>query len=296
MDTQNQRKGEVFMIFEVLLWAFFPVVTVLSYVKLQSMVVLLWSTTFSALFFLAIVAYRKTWVEFKNPLLWKYSALAGFFIGVVYYGLFFTGLAHTSPGNASLIAEFEVFTAFLFFNVFKQERMSFGHKLGSIFMVMGACVVLLPNVSQINTGDFLVLLSTFAPPVGNYFMQKARKISSSYSILFIRTLVAIPFLFLLAKMLHAGTIAFDIKSSLFFLAVNGILIFGLSKILWLEAIHYISVVKANALGSSGPIFTLLLSYIFLHQAPTLWQLTAVVPMILGVLLLTDQVSFFRGKI
>jgi drug/metabolite transporter (DMT)-like permease len=124
MDLKNERKGEVIIFFELLIWAFFPVIAVLSYAKLPSVVSLLWATIFSGVFFISIVAYKKTWREFKNPLLWIYSAYATFFIGIMFYGLYFVGLTKTTPGNASIIALFEVFTSFLFFNILKKEKIS----------------------------------------------------------------------------------------------------------------------------------------------------------------------------
>jgi len=292
--TQNpERKGEVLIFFEVLIWAFFPIITVFSYVAIPSLVSLLFATIFSGIFFLAITAYKGTWKELMNPLLWKYAALATFFIAICFYSLYFVGLTKTTPGNASIIALFEVFTSFLFFNVFKGQKISTNRKLGALLVILGACIVLLPNMKGINAGDFYILTATFFAPAGNYFTQKARKFATSENILFLRSLIAIPFLYILTLMLHMHASASDIRSSFIFLAINGFIIFGLSKLLWVETIHYISVTKAIALSSTGPLLTLLLSWAFLHQMPNVWQIGAVIPMIFGVLLLTDQLVLLR---
>ncbi len=76
-----------------------------------------------------------------------------------------------------------------------------------------------------------------------------------------------------------------------FLLANGVLIFGVSKILWLEGISRISVTKALALGSLAPLFTLFIAWIVLKQAPTAWQIASLAPFFLGVLLLTNNLKF-----
>ncbi|MBI2356020.1 MAG: DMT family transporter [Candidatus Doudnabacteria bacterium] len=78
------------------------------------------------------------------------------------------------------------------------------------------------------------------------------------------------------------------RQSWLVLLINGLIMLGLSKIFWLEAIHRISVVKANALSSMGPLATLFFAWIILRDAPTSWQLLSIVPMIFGVVLLGEE--------
>ena len=75
------------------------------------------------------------------------------------------------------------------------------------------------------------------------------------------------------------------KQVWFLLLLNGVVIFGISKIFWVEGIHRMSVTKANALSSLNPFITLIFAWLLLKDAPTVWQLSALAPMILGVILL-----------
>ena len=59
----EERKGELFIFSEAVLWSFFPIVTVLTYSALPSLASLAWSTLFAAMSFGALVLYRKTWRE-----------------------------------------------------------------------------------------------------------------------------------------------------------------------------------------------------------------------------------------
>ena len=162
-------------------------------------------------------------------------------------------------------------------------------------MTLGAIIVLIPNFSSANFGDLFILIATFCAPLGNLFQQKARQIASTETILFLRGILAAPFLFLIAYMFGQHLVWVEIKSSLLFLVLNGLIILGLSKIFWLEGIARISVTKANALGSLAPLFTLLIAWLVLLQTPTVWQVASLVPFFFGVLLLTNNLKFRHNK-
>src|SRR4051812_24558298 len=110
----EERKGELYQFAGALMWAFFPVITILTYNRLPPLVSLGWSTLFSAGFFIVLVAIRNRWKEFLNWKLWLYSFGIVLFIGVIFYSLSFIGLAKTTSGNASIIALFQIFAGFVF--------------------------------------------------------------------------------------------------------------------------------------------------------------------------------------
>lgn len=286
----NERIGELYILAETLLWAFFPVVTVLAYNKLPGLLTLAWSTFFSALFFIPFIVYKKSWSELKNPLLWKYCLGIVLFIGVLYYGFYFLGLEKTTAGNASIIAVFEVFTSFLFFVFFRKEIFSKEYTLGSLCMIVGAAIVLLPNWNGFNAGDFLILLATFCAPVGNHFQKKAKTIASSETILFLRNMLSAIALFVIALLFGYTQNKTQLITSLPFLLVNGFCILGLSKLFWIEGIHRISVTKAVSLNSTAPFLTLIAAWIVFQQIPTMFQIISLAPLMLGVLLLTDNLK------
>ena len=146
MKESVEREGEILLFFEIILWAFFPIIATLSYAALGSVVSLFWITSFSSICFVAIIAYRNNWRELKNPLVWRYASFAAISIGILYYGFYFLGLARTTPGNASIVAQFEVLSSFLFFNIFKKEIFSTNHIIGAILMLLGASIVLFPHL------------------------------------------------------------------------------------------------------------------------------------------------------
>jgi drug/metabolite transporter (DMT)-like permease len=289
----EQRKGEVIVLSQTFIWGFFPIITILTYAKLSGLASLGWSIVFAALFFGAILIARKKVKELANLQLWKYAIAIAFFNGVMYYGLVFIGLTKTTAGNSSIVALFEILTSFIFFHLIRKDIISKEHTFGAGLMVLGAMIVLWPNFSHFNIGDILILAATFFTPMGNFAQQKARKIASSESILFARSILTFPIVFGLSALLGQHASSADVRSSLVFLLINGAIIFGISKIMWLEAIHRIAVTKALALGSVSPLVTLIFAWLLLKQTPNAWQLASLVPMIFGIFLLTDQLKL-RG--
>ena len=291
----EERKGELYIFYGAFTWSLFPVITVLSYRSLPSFISLALSTFIACVVFFLIVLYKKKLRELNNPLLWKYILGIVFFVGILYYVFTFYGLTKTTPGNASIIALFEVCTSYIFFHVIRKEPFSFKSKVGSVLMIIGAMLVLAPNFSKVNSGDLFILLATFSAPFGSLLQQKAKKISSSETIMFLRSLIAAPIILLIAYMFKQSLEAQNIRDSIIFLLINGIFLLGLSKMFWLEGIARISVTKSNALSSVAPLMTLFFAWLILHQSPTWWQISSLVPFFFGVLLLTDNLKLKYGN-
>jgi drug/metabolite transporter (DMT)-like permease len=283
--ASKEREGELFNLGGSLLWGFFPIITIISYNSLSPVTSLAFSTLFGAIFFAIVLSIKKKWHEVTNLSALRDILFATFILGICYYLLYFFALRYTSAGNASIIALAEVFFSYLFFNLWKKDNLPLFHLAGAFLMMVGAIIVLYPNIHQFHIGDLLVLAAAIIAPFGNFFARRARKVVSSESILFTRSTIGAIAIFLLGISLKINFSAIDIKNSLFFLIINGFLIFGLSKIFWIESIHRISVVKANAIGCISPLLTLIFAWVILKNVPTVWQLFAIIPMFFGIILL-----------
>lgn len=285
----EQRKGEWYAFSSAATWAVFPIVTVLAYAVLPSLLTLLWSTVFAALFFAVVIVYRGKWRELRSLALWRLGAGVALFIGA-FYVFYFEGLARTSPGNAAILVLFGVFNSFLFFNVRRGEPFPAKYKWGAALMVVGAFIVLGRDFSGVNVGDLLVLAGTFFTPVANFYQRKAREFASSETVMFLRSLLTIPPIFLLAYFFGESVEMGAVYAALPYLLINGVLLFGLSKMFWLEAIHRIPVAKSEAMQGFSPLLTLILAWLILDEAPTIWQLASLVPLAVGVVLLTGAME------
>lgn len=282
MPLQKERKGEIYIIFETLLWSFFPIVTIFSLQYLEPLFSLAISSVVALLFFTLILCYKKKWHELHNKKAYKDIALSSFFIMLLYIFLFI-GLQYTTATNAAVILFLQILFSFLFFNLFKKEHLSAIQIIGAFLMGMGAMIILSQGVDglSLNKGDILVLLAAMVAPLANYFQKKTRDIVSAHTLLFVRTLFSIPLLFALAFLFNQAPSISEVSNALWFLLINGVLLLGLSKIFWIEAIHNISVTKAAAMTAFGPIYTMIFAYFLLGEVATVFQILGILPVVLG---------------
>ncbi len=296
MNFSKSRQGDWYILAQSLLSAFFPIVAVVSYKSITPLVALFYSSVFTAaVFFLWFLAKPK-WREFWQKQVLQELLLVALLIGVGYYGLYFLGLKYTTAGNASLIALMEIFYSYLFFHIWKKEEFDAGHIAGGLLMLVGAVMVLFNKVSGFRLGDLIILVAAALPPLGNYYQQKLRKKVSSETILFGRSILTLPFLFLLAWVFKENLSWKVAEHSMWFLILNGTIFLGISKIFWLEGIHRISVTKANIVSSVSPAFTLLLAAVFLKQHPSVLQILAFLPLGAGLWLLTARKTLAEAEL
>lgn len=286
MKVNKERQGEVFIFLEAMLWSLFPIITILSYHTLPPLLSLGESTLFASIFFAAVLSVRKKWKEIANTSALKDILFATFFTGILYYIFSFFGLQYTSAGNASIVALIEVFFSYVFFHLWRKDHLPFIHLIGALCMVAGALIVLSPSLKAFQVGDMLILTAAFFAPFGNFFQRRARTKVSSESIMFIRSIVSSGIIFFLAFFFHEKLSLSNFRESIFVVIINGFFLLGLSKVLWVEGIHRISVVKANSLASISPLLTLLFAWLLLKNTPTLWQFLSFLPMFSGILLLS----------
>ena len=286
IKLHKERQGELIIVAESTLWGLFPIITILSFRGISPLVSFGGSTLIAAIFFGLVLTIKHKWKEVKDVTAYKDILLATFFIGFLMYPLYFFGLKYTSAGNASIVdLTAEIFFSYLLFHVWKKDHLPTQHVVGSLLMITGACIVLIPNVKEFHAGDLLILAEAFVAPFGNLYQRRARTKVSSECILFVRSLITGVAILFFAFLLKDPISPKSISRSLPFLLINGVLLLGFSKILWIEGIHRIAVTKAAAINSIQPLVTLFFAWILLHNLPTIWQLASIVPMFFGIILL-----------
>jgi len=285
----KERTGELLILLSSVLWGFFPVITILTFSDVTPLYAAAISTLVSAVFFGFIVTWKKQWSFVHERRAWKGILLTSFYIGILFYGLIFVALRHTTAGNEAIMSLMEVFFSFLILGLLlKHEKLTVSHLAGGVCMVIGAAFILLPKVSGWYVGDLLVILATFFAPIGNKYTQDARKTVSSEFIMFCRSLISGSFLLLLAAFLEPEPEFSSLRHSLGFFVANGVLFLGVSKILWIEGVHRIPITKAVSLESIYPFFTLMLAYVLLHEEVTGFQIAGLIPIVAGIFLLTAK--------
>lgn len=283
----ESRKGETYVLSSALLWSLFPVFTRYTVLSLPPLFTAAIGTGISALFFVFSMTFRHQWRQLLVRSAWKDMLLTTLLIGSLYYAFIFVGIRHTTAGNASIMAMMEVFFSFLILGVLLKHEKIFAHHIaGALFMVIGVLFILLPKASAWQIGDLLVIIATIFAPTGNMYAKRAREKVGSECILLVRSALSSILLLLLAFFFEPLPSFQEIGSSFPLLFLNGFLILGFSKILWIEGAYRIPISKAISLASITPLFTLVFAYLILGEKVTLYQIIGFIPIVVGMYFLT----------
>ncbi len=285
----TQREGELYMLGLALLESWFPILSIVAIQHIGALHTYAFSLLVSLLFFAVIMIKRNLFVELKNSNAYKDLFLTSFWITTLFIFVFL-GMQYTTAGNMSVIIFMQVLFSYLYFNVFGDEKMDKIHTLGAIMMVVGAVIIMMPKELALNRGDILIMIGAAIAPIANFYSKRTRKHCSSETILGFRTLVALPVIGLFAWMFEPSIDLSDITMALPYVVLIGFLIFGLSKIFWMEALHRVDITKLSAMLAIIPVMTLFFAYLYLDEVPEFRQLLGIVPVLLGGYLLMKPVK------
>lgn len=243
--------------------------------------------TAAIVLWIMIILQKKTW-ELQNKKAWKYGLLTGVLNGACFYGFYYVWLLSTSPWNAALVAQTEVFFAFLYFQAWRKESLSKEHISGIIFLIVWVVYLLLPRTSGWNYGDILILIGMMFAPLGNFYQKTGRTHVSSETFLFIRYICTIPLTALLSYISSENMHWVMIDSVIWQIILMGVIVFVVKNILWVEAIKTVTITRILALHGCMPFLTLLIIWSFQGLSPTATQLTSWIPILIGVILLSRK--------
>ncbi len=285
---REQRIGEICILTQTVLWSLFPIVAIHTFSHVTPLWTAAIGTLISSLFFSAVVTLKRSWGQWRHAP-WTDILIATVMIAVVYYAIKYLGLRHTTAGNAALLAPAEILFSFLILGtLLRNERIVAGHVLGAVCMVLGVLLVLLPKASGWNTGDVLIVVSTMFPPIGNMHAKRALRRASPEFIMAVRSSIGGLALLLIACVLEPVPAAGGLLAAWPSLAVNGFLLLGFAKLLWMEGTRRLPVTKAVSLGNIAPVFTLGFASFLLGERVQWYQIAALIPILAGVFLLTRQ--------
>lgn len=294
--TKRSLSGMPFILVAAVLWASFPVLTVVAFQSLPVFTAAALTTLCSTLFFLCVLLWKPQKKKVSRQCM-RDIAFACITIGCFYYTLSYVGISLTTPNNAAIVGLSEIFFSYLFISVLtKHERFIWSHVLGALLMVAGVLFVLIPSARELRLGDFIILVGGMIPPLGNLAMQRARKEASAAYIMFFRSLTGAITLGILALIFDPLPSASALWSALPAVLIGGFFLMGLSKILWIEAIHRLPITQTISVASIQPLFTMFFAYALLHQAPEWVQLLSLPPIAVGMYLLTKKPALPAGAL
>lgn len=285
-NLSSAQKAYALQVSQNMIWGLFPVITILSLAHISPLLSAGIANLIAAVFFAVIITIRGRSKELLIKESWYDVAGATITIGVIFYGLNFMALQYTSAGNQAILALTEIAFSFLIMGpILGREVITKRKVSGATLMIAGAILILFQQTTALNIGDGLVLTAAVIGAYGNAFAKKALNHVSSVTLMFYRSAVGgICFLFI--SLVLSGDSVVGLSNSWFFLVINGILLLGLTKIMWLESIKLIDVSLAVNFFPLAAAFTLIFAYFLLDEIPTKVQIIGFIPILIGLFVLT----------
>ncbi len=285
----KEREGEILMVGLAILESWFPIFSIVAMSYIGALHTYTYSLLIALAFFIIIMFKRDRFKELKNKEAYKDLLLTSFWITSL-FALVFIGMRYTTAGNMAVIIFLQLLFSYLYFNVFGKEKMHTLHVWGAFIMGMGALIILIPDELTFNKGDLLILVAAAIAPLANLYQKRAREFCSTETILGFRTLVGLPFIALMAWAFEPAVSYEALVSALPSLLFIGILIYVVSKIMWIEALHRTSITKLSAMLGLVPMMTLIFAYFYLNEIPELRQVLGIIPVLVGGYLITKPVE------
>ncbi|MBO5011655.1 MAG: EamA family transporter, partial [Elusimicrobiaceae bacterium] len=206
---------------------------------------------------------------------WKFL-----FIGTFGTALPFTisliALHYTTPGNAAILQQSELFYSLLFAAIFLKEFPSKAQLAGSALIVAGVLIILIKEQYTPRwTGDLLIVGSTWMLQAGSTVAKKLPKHLDHRVISMARNLFALPALVIILAAMWLLKENFTLVPNVRMfsvLAYTGLLKYGLAMVVWYKAIRALDLSKVTAIYLSYPVLSLLISAGLGLETPTLYQL------------------------
>jgi drug/metabolite transporter (DMT)-like permease len=284
ISKRQERIGEMFILSQVALYGLFPVVINYSVKLIPPILYAGISSLVASAFLFIFVVYKKNLKQLFNKKALPYMLGVTLFIIIIPSIFIFTGTKMTSGVNTTILFQVEVLFTFIICGMFCNEKITVQKMLGALVIVIGTILVVYNGTFVLNWGDLLIIIGVFFYPFGNIAAKKALRIVPPTVILFIRSFLGglALVLFSLAFEKSFNQIVPSFHDYFLYIAINGIVIMFISKVLWYEGLRRIDITKAIPIDMSFPAFSLLFLFIFVQEIPNGYQFIGLIFTMLGV--------------
>jgi drug/metabolite transporter (DMT)-like permease len=278
----HERNGSILALISAVMYGIFPVVVNYGSRYLMPLTFAAISTLLAAVGSLSYAAFQGNLNQLRKKEAYSSLLMVSLCIVIVPYTLFFIGSSKTSGVNTSFLLLSEaVFT--LIFTPLIGEKTTFEKLLSAIGVLIGAGLILYNGSFRLNWGDLLIIGSTVTYPIGNFYAKKALYQVSPSIILLSR--FSIGGLFILALSLFTGSSSMStVLKQWPLLLFTGLVLLGVGKIVFYEALGRLDITKAISLGMTFPLFSLILLIGVFREKITVYQWLGIAIMMIGVFL------------
>jgi drug/metabolite transporter (DMT)-like permease len=282
MLIKQESKGVILALGSAALWGIFPVMVNRGSHNIPPLTFAAATALLAAIGSFIFMAFKGKLHELRNKEAYASLLMITLCIVIIPYILLFIGSSKTSGINTSFLLLSEIIFTVMFTPLIG-EKTSAEKLIGASGVFIGALLILYDGKFRLNIGDAMVIASTATYPVGNFYAKKALNKVSPPTILFIRFLLG--GLFILAL-----SLIIDNRSNAFYIIhvhwrtvlLTGLILLGVGKIVWYEALRRLDISKAISLGMTFPLFSLLILIGIFNEAISGRQWAGIGIMMLGV--------------
>lgn len=236
------------------------------FIDLPTPLIIWWRASLAAVFLFIFSKFKKADLKIHSKkdfvaILFSSLFLAGHWLSY-FYAL---KLSNVALGMLSMFT-FPVITTFLE-PLFTKSKLSGVHVFLAILVLLGI-YILAPNFSFESThlkGILFGILSAFCYAIRNLMLKKPAAIYDGTSLMFyqtsIVTIALLPVLFLYNQD--------NIVTQIPYLILLGLVTTAIGHSLFIRSLKYFSVSTASIIGSTQPIFGIIIAFIFLSETPAL---------------------------
>jgi len=292
MILSESRKWDIFIIANLIIWWFFPIISKILVTQMNYIFALWISALFASIYFFIVFFLKKEWKYFSKHKDWKYLLIHSLINWIIFYSLIFYWLQHTTAINGSIFGLTEIFFSYLFFwFIFTKDTSKLHEIIWTILIVIWTIYIIFPWNIQVNLWDLMIIIAMAIVPFWNQCTKLAARTFSSNFIMLIRSIITSIFLISVWFIFFQAPELETIKSLYLELIISWVLIFGLSKQLLVEWMKRLSVPRASSFLPLYPILTIFYGMIFYSIYPDFSQFTWLIPMIIWVIFLFNQKIF-----
>ncbi|MDA8156657.1 MAG: DMT family transporter [Actinomycetota bacterium] len=286
MPPRHENKGALLALLSAAMWGAFPVIVNRGSRKMPPLLFAAFSTLFAATGAFVYALIKGKLNELRKKDAYFSLLMVTLLIVIVPYTLFFIGTSKTSGLNTSLLLMIEIIFTLLFTH-FIGEKTTAEKLAGGIGVFIGAVFILYNGQKgfRANTGDLLIIASTVTYPIGNFYAKKALGMVSPPVILFVRFFFGGLFMAVLAVTFEANTVKGApgiMRANWPMLLFTGLVLLGVCKILWYEALDRLDISKAISLVMTFPLFSLAILVGLYGEPVSRYQWAGAAVMMIGV--------------
>ncbi|PLT35133.1 DMT family transporter [Bacillus sp. V5-8f] len=240
---------------------------------------------FTSLFLIGVAFIHKG-MKFPTSTEWKYLAGVGIFGTLLNQTFYFTGLNHTTPGNASLIIAMSPIATIILERIVFKEKLTGKKAAGAVISLAGVFSII--GISQgslgISWGDFNIVLAMVSLSVSLLFVRGLTKTMNSFAVTIFSTVLGSA-LMIPAAGVEGLISGWEISHSplLWVLLISaGVIAQGLAGFWWNNGIASVGAGTAAMFMNIPPFIAILASHFVLGDEILLSQIIGGVLVLLGV--------------